>query len=31
MIAISDVKGVLAVEKHLFAKEGSHEEAPKHA
>jgi molybdopterin-containing oxidoreductase family membrane subunit len=31
MIAISEVKGVLAVEKHMFAKEGEHEEAPKHA
>ncbi len=32
MIAISEVKGVLAVEKHMFAPEGKqHEEAPKHA
>ena len=31
MIAISEVKGVLAAEKHLFAKKESHEEAPKHA
>jgi Ni/Fe-hydrogenase subunit HybB-like protein len=31
MIAISEVKGVLAVEKHLFAEKDAHEEAPKHA
>ena len=31
MIAISEVKGVLAVEKKMFAPEDSHEEAPKHA
>ena len=31
MIAMSEVKGVLAVEKHMFAKKESHEEAPKHA
>jgi Ni/Fe-hydrogenase subunit HybB-like protein len=31
MIAISEVKGVLAVEKHLFADKDALEEAPKHA
>jgi molybdopterin-containing oxidoreductase family membrane subunit len=30
MIAISEVKGVLAIEKHLFAKKGHHEEAAEH-
>jgi molybdopterin-containing oxidoreductase family membrane subunit len=30
MIAISEVKGVLAVEKKMFAPAGAHEEAPKH-
>jgi molybdopterin-containing oxidoreductase family membrane subunit len=31
MIAISEVKGVLAVEKQMFAPAGAHQEAPKHA
>jgi len=31
MIAISEVKGVLQVEKGLYGKEDVHEEAPKHA
>jgi molybdopterin-containing oxidoreductase family membrane subunit len=31
MIAISEVKGVLAVEKHTFADKNALEEAPEHA